>query len=98
MIFWLLLVALWLFSITGAIYFRGQRGFDRWSRYRQFIYTCAVMFAALPVASGDWQWSLLLLPLGLGAAEISARFTQRKLVARYADERVPKGDSQTSAG
>jgi hypothetical protein len=66
MIFWLSLATLWIFSIGGAIYFRGERSVQHWSRYRSFIYACAILFAALPLTSGDWRWSLPLLPLALG--------------------------------
>lgn len=65
MAFWVTLAVLLIASASGAIYFSASRRAAKADQYRLFIYGCVLLFAALPIATGDWQWSLVFLPVGL---------------------------------
>lgn len=77
MIFWLLLIVLLVGAGSGALYFSSRRRAARPDQYRAYVYACGLLFGVLPIASGEWPWSLLLLPLGLTAGRMVIRRKRR---------------------
>ena len=66
MLRWAWIVGVLLFAVVGAVRLRD----DRTARYRRFAYMCAVLFAAIPVVTGQWQWAILVLPAALVIARV----------------------------
>lgn len=66
---WFFIVSLLVFSAVGALRTRNAT----LVRYAIFIYVCAAWWAAIPIVTGDWIWSLLLWPIGLGVARVMIR-------------------------
>ena len=77
MTFWLLLATLLVFSSWGAVRFSPSRRRGREQDYAAFIYVCVLLFAALPLTTGDGRWSLVLLPLGLIVGTVIVRRASR---------------------
>ena len=89
MTFYVCLVAYFAYAIGGTIHFRGDHALAEWESYKTFMYSLAVFFALLPVASGEWLWSLPLLPLALGFAAHNLRTTHQRLVSRQTTTKPP---------
>ena len=82
MFFWFWLIALLAFSAIGAVRTRTAPA----EQYATFIYVCAVGWASLPIATGDWLWSLLFLPISLVVARMMMR---RRATSRATPPDVP---------
>ena len=77
MIFWILLLTLLIMAAGGASYFAQAKGPLRHHNYSAYVISCALLFAALPISTGQPRWSLVLLPLGLVAGGIIISRKQR---------------------
>ena len=69
MLFWVWIIGLLAFSAIGAV----RTHSAPLDRYATFIYVCVVGWSSIPIVTGDWLWSLLLLPLGLAIARLMIR-------------------------
>jgi hypothetical protein len=74
MLFWMLLGVLLLFAAVGSVYFVAERRAKNPRNYARYIYACMGLFSFLPVATGDWPWALVFLPVSL--------FVGRMIIAR----------------
>ena len=70
MIFYLLLGILVVGSAAAEIYYARSQSGSKKRYYRWAIYGSAIVFGALPAATGSWQWSLLYLPAALLVARL----------------------------
>jgi hypothetical protein len=67
-----------VYAWAGEIYFARSRHLpDYEKRYSIFIYIMAVLFAALPLTTHDWFWSVPVLPMAL--------YTGTKMIDRRTD-------------
>ena len=69
-IFWTYVVALAVASWYGQYILHKDQSVAGQRRYRRFTYWFALALGLLPVVTGDWEWSLLTVPL----AEFVAHF------------------------
>ena len=84
MLVWFWIISLLAFSTVGAARTRAAT----LDRYAIFIYICAVWWASIPIATGDWLWSLLLLPIGIVVARLIIR---RRAASRATPTAAPPG-------
>lgn len=77
MAFWILVGVLFMVSAVGFVYFEDDRRKND-PNYAPWIYGCALLFAAIPLTTGDTVWSILVLPLALGTAAMIVARRQKK--------------------
>jgi hypothetical protein len=69
-LFWAFVLVLAVGSWMGPFVLRRDASPRGVARYRRFVYLFALGFGLLPALTGQWQWSLLAVPL----SELFARF------------------------
>jgi hypothetical protein len=65
MLAWIVLGALLLWSFGGGFYFSAARCAARPDAFAMYVWIGMALVEALPIATGDWGWSVAGLPISI---------------------------------